>query len=452
MKTNKLIAIVLCIVMMLSVLTACGNTAKEEPIGMPNPLKEVTATEMGDATGLYLVAPDGAADAKYFTINDKTAQVVFTLDGKEYTYRAESTDKLEAYDFSGLNYTWAETTEGSVGYLTGVVETCDKAGAMYWLDVVPGIAYCLGCSTAVTADELVKVANACFVPTQGDVEGVEPDVGMPNPLREATGAQMAEATGLVLIAPSGAVNVRYFILNDKTAQLVFSLDGKEYTYRAEPTDKLEAYDFSGLNYTWAETSEEPVGYLTATVSTCDEAGVAYWLDVVPGIAYSLGCNAVVTADELVGTANACFIPTQGDVDGTEEALLKEVDTDEMAAATGLVLAAPEGAADVFYFLANGITAQVNFMMDGKEYTYRAQCTGELEAIDLSGLNDEWTSTAEGQVANLTATVKTNSSAAVAYWLDIVPGVAYTLSCGSAATADEMLALANLCYVPTQHDA
>ncbi len=307
MKNKKMISAVLCIVIMLGVLTACGKTPAEEPVGMPNPLKEVSGEQMAAITGLALVAPEGASGVKYFTINDKTAQLVFTLDGREYTYRAEPTGELKAYDLSGMYYDWTETGGGKVGYCDAVVETCDKAAAAYWLDIVPGINYSLGCSAQVTADELLKVANACFVPVQGDVDGKEPAS-----VKEVGTEEMIAASGLELAAPEGAANVKYYIVNGTAAQVVFTLDNRKFTYRATRTGELEAFDFSDLYYNWEKTSEAPVDYLNAKVKTCKDAAVAYWLDIVPGVNYTLSCESAISAEELMKVANMCFVPTQGD--------------------------------------------------------------------------------------------------------------------------------------------
>lgn len=143
-----------------------------------------------------------------------------------------------------------------------------------------------------------------------------------NPLREVTEEEMAQETGISLNLPADAENVKFFVLTvgeEKTAQADFICNGKEYTYRVAPTNEFEAADKSGLNYQWTATDAAQVGYCEATVSICDQAGVIYWIDVVPGINYTLGCNVAVTAEELIDVANQCFAPMQGNADGDDEA-------------------------------------------------------------------------------------------------------------------------------------
>ena len=41
---------------------------------------------------------------------------------------------------------------------------------MFWIDLAPGIYYSLTCTNPIEKDELVKVANDTFVPTQGETE------------------------------------------------------------------------------------------------------------------------------------------------------------------------------------------------------------------------------------------------------------------------------------------
>lgn len=147
--------------------------------------------------------------------------------------------------------------------------------------------------------------------------------GMVNPLREMTQEEMVQETGIDLQLPAEAENVKFFVLtvdDTKTSQANFTYNGKEYTYRVASTSEFEAADKSGLNYEWANTETTHVDYCEATVSTCDQAGVIYWIDVVPGINYTLGCNAAVTAEELIEVANQCFVPMQGDADGDVEAV------------------------------------------------------------------------------------------------------------------------------------
>jgi len=61
-----------------------------QAIGMPNPMAEQADASAFEALGLYIDAPEGATDAKYFIVSDEFVQVAFALDGAEYTYRAST--------------------------------------------------------------------------------------------------------------------------------------------------------------------------------------------------------------------------------------------------------------------------------------------------------------------------------------------------------------------------
>lgn len=156
---------------MVCSLTACGKS-DPAPVGMANPFVKVEGDELVQITGLALTPPEGASDVRFSYLNEKPepkmSQMDFTYNGKAFTYRAERTGELEAYDMSGLYYDWTDVSEASVLYNTAIVQTCDKAGCIYWLDIVPGVSYTLGCSEAVSAEELTELANMIYEPTQGD--------------------------------------------------------------------------------------------------------------------------------------------------------------------------------------------------------------------------------------------------------------------------------------------
>lgn len=164
---KKIISVVLVLVMCLAVLAGCGK--KEEPasVGMPNPVKTYeSADAQATALGFGLEAPAGAENVSYQSI-DSMAETVFTLNGLEYSYRAEATDKFEAYDISGLFYEMTKS-EAEVQGRAGVVMTCKEAASVMWLDVVTGINYNLSAVGSVEADALVKLAGEVFVPLQGE--------------------------------------------------------------------------------------------------------------------------------------------------------------------------------------------------------------------------------------------------------------------------------------------
>ncbi len=188
--------------MMVFAMCACGAKEEEQPdAGLPNPVTECTQAELLEATGFDLVAPEGAENVAYSYISaegeETIAQMIFTVDGKEYCYRAQPTaitsltrsvagDENASADsltealqnavgigaaLSGLNYEWEGMATVDVSYCEGVTATNEgKAGFITWLDVAPGILYSLGMNDGCTQDLLINMADAVFVPVQGDAE------------------------------------------------------------------------------------------------------------------------------------------------------------------------------------------------------------------------------------------------------------------------------------------
>lgn len=73
-------------------------------------------------------------------------------------------------------------------------------------------------------------------------EGNPPPVMVGSPVEDVSGVQDFEKLGFIIDAPKEAENVGYYILDGRVAQIIFSLDGGEYTYRAAELDE----DFSGV--------------------------------------------------------------------------------------------------------------------------------------------------------------------------------------------------------------
>ena len=175
MKTGKRFALI-CLTLAALLLAACGASEPEptqEPaVGMPNPIHEVDRQGLVDATGIPLDAPEGAADVRFsyieLTNDNPIAQMNFTLDGAEAYLRVQATAELAPIDISGLYYDWTEQREVIVGSCSGFACTNGEAGYVTWLDVVPGIHYCLGMSEGASVTELYALADRVFVPLQGN--------------------------------------------------------------------------------------------------------------------------------------------------------------------------------------------------------------------------------------------------------------------------------------------
>ncbi len=181
MKKNKLVMIV-SVLMTVILLAACGSSAPEpvqteapQPAGMPNPIHEVDAQGLVEATGIPLPLPEGAEDVEYSYISltgeAPIAQVHFTLNGARAFLRAQPFAGTEPADISGLYFEWNKSSEIKVSYCNGIAYTNGEAGYASWVDVVPGLLYNLGMSEGASIEKLTELANAVFVPVQGNAEG-----------------------------------------------------------------------------------------------------------------------------------------------------------------------------------------------------------------------------------------------------------------------------------------
>ena len=184
---KKLIALFSAVCLM-TLLCACGKQEVPQPdepaVGEPavggttvvNPMHESSQEAILQELGLSFQIPAGAENVAFWTIGSDPilAQMNFTFDGDEYTYRVSTNSGNE--DISGMYYEWEQTEETSVGGLTAEVKWIDwNQGVISWYDVVPGIQYSLSQDTNATFNSLEIMANALFIPVQGEVNGQEED-------------------------------------------------------------------------------------------------------------------------------------------------------------------------------------------------------------------------------------------------------------------------------------
>lgn len=136
------------------------------------------------------------------------------------------------------------------------------------------------------------------------------------------------------------------------------------------------------------------------------------------------------------------------------------DQEGVQEATGFELTAPEGAADVAYsYRSDSGTAQLCYVLDGTDWTYRMQMADE--ATDLSDLTYSWTAQEEGTVSGRSATYYsyqapedgTDKDVQAVTWYDVVPGVAYSLAAvGEDLDGMDIQAYAEALFVPLQGEA
>lgn len=157
-------------------------------------------------------------------------------------------------------------------------------------------------------------------------------------IHEGTKEDVLQKTGVSLEAPNGADKINYYYIDNdpEIAQAEFFFDGVGYVQRAEMTDvtdimantdgtvsdesnigealesgKNVAADFCGMFEKWDKSG---------TTTVCDrpavyglhEGGQGYiaWLDVAPGVMYSMSMDNKCSLDALKEMAEDCFIPMQ----------------------------------------------------------------------------------------------------------------------------------------------
>lgn len=149
---KKLTALLLAAAMIFA-LCACGNdTEPAESEGnaqIANPMVEVDETELQNALGVALSAPEGAENIKYFLIGGNLGEVQFDYNGAEHTYRAQKTDKLE--DISGVYFNDPEAVN-SDGVCTITVEKDGSLGTATWY--ADGFSYAISMGEGATANAL----------------------------------------------------------------------------------------------------------------------------------------------------------------------------------------------------------------------------------------------------------------------------------------------------------
>ncbi len=149
---KKLTALLLAALMIFA-LCACGND--DEPAEnegnnqMVNPMVEVDETELQNALGVALDAPEGAENVKYFLISGVLGEVQFDYKNSSYTYRAQKTDEFE--DISGVYFTTPETNDSDAGCTIAVMADGSMGAAAWYAD---GFSYAISMGEGATANAL----------------------------------------------------------------------------------------------------------------------------------------------------------------------------------------------------------------------------------------------------------------------------------------------------------
>lgn len=99
-----------------------------------------------------------------------------------------------------------------------------------------------GCSGTKTVETAPQTTQDTQTLAPSEAETTTAAAGLPNPMQEVSDSLDFEKLGIHMIAPAEAENVQYFIINGEVADIHFTLDGVDYTWRASNT----AEDFAGI--------------------------------------------------------------------------------------------------------------------------------------------------------------------------------------------------------------
>ncbi|MCF0109742.1 MAG: hypothetical protein HUJ57_06715 [Erysipelotrichaceae bacterium] len=120
---------------------------QEETTEVANPMKEATVEDINNLVGIEIKMPEGAEVTAAYIISDKVGEVRFTLDGKDYTYRAAKGDEE---DISGLYYDWKQNDDIHVNGHLGKLMGAEGIANANWYDAENKINYSLNSETAGT--------------------------------------------------------------------------------------------------------------------------------------------------------------------------------------------------------------------------------------------------------------------------------------------------------------
>ncbi len=178
------------------------------------------------------------------------------------------------------------------------------------------------CIALIIALALCIILSGCTEPVgqaqEGPVFEQDSQLNIINPIKQMSRQELVESCGINLGEPEGAKELEYSLIRLKDqkpiAQLRFTLDGHELCLRAQVVDTTSAAgDISGLYYEWDVEQHVFVSMNYAVACLKDDLGYIKWIDMAPGIQYSLSMTEGADVDSLVSMAEAVFHPVQGDV-------------------------------------------------------------------------------------------------------------------------------------------
>ncbi|MCD8141770.1 MAG: hypothetical protein LUD83_00590 [Clostridiales bacterium] len=257
----------------------------------PSDSVQVSSAEELAALGYQLTVPDDATNVTYATVDLGSdyalpmAQVSYQVEAQSYTYRALQTSQSE--DISGQTETWSSDLSWKQGDIELRLCSNEEESWVGWYVAEAQTQWCLSAKTDGQAllNDAMRIAK---------------DLG----IDLATAPEEAEN-----------VTIRVLELDGLTvAETAFVYDGIQYAYRTAAAASLDLIDISGQEGDYTSEEAVMVSYCEGQLSlTADGAGKLLWMDVVPGLVFSLSAESNASADTLTALANQLFVPMQGDI-------------------------------------------------------------------------------------------------------------------------------------------
>lgn len=284
---------------------------------------------------------------------------------------------------------------------------------------------------------------ACFVLLVGglvifqsrDTATQDPQHGtaqLANPIQTVTAAEVTQL-GYRIPLPAEAQDTNYQLITlsqDTTpmAQVSFLVNDRTYTCRAAKAEQAE--DISGIYQEWAESIDWAIGELQMQLRKAADSAWVGWFSAADGMQWCLSGDpdsVLLTAQEIVETLGY-----------------------QMAVA-------PEGAEQVVYNILtlDGLAVgETTFVLDSVGYAYRTAATSEIAEnfTDISGLNAQYPVNETAAVSYCDARLSyEDGGSGKIVWFDPVPGLLYSLTMDSSASADTLTLMAEQLFAPAQGD-
>ncbi len=278
-----------CFCLLITSLLLCLWWQTAQPTELSGAVCTSSAEEVAEL-GYQMSVPNGATNVSYATVDLGSnytvpmAQVSYQVAEQSYTYRALQTSQSE--DISGRDETWSSDLSWRQGNIELRLCSNEEESWVGWYVADVQTQWCLSAATdgQTLLNDAMKVAK---------------DLG----IDFATAPESAESVTIHVLELDGLT----------VAETVFVYDGIQYAYRTAATVSLNLIDISGQEGDYTAVEPVMVAYCSGQLSlTADGAGKLLWMDIVPGLVFSLSTEGNASADVLSELANQLFIPMQGD--------------------------------------------------------------------------------------------------------------------------------------------